>query len=113
LVVAGLELVYGIRYLTEGGARAVVVVSNWAWAALFAGFAVLLWRRCGLRWTGITVCVWLAAVGLAAGIYFLTKSFPQGVGPAWAVAGLFAVLAVLLWRRGRQHAAVGDSRRTE
>lgn len=103
--VAGLELVHGINYLTKGGTHAVVVVADWAWAALFAGVAVVLWRRSGLRWMGITFCAWLAAVGLAAGIFYLTEGFTEGVGPAWAAAGLFVVFAVVLWRRGRQHPA--------
>lgn len=99
-VLAVVGLVYGIIYLTQGWTGG--VVSNWAWATLFAGFAGVLWRRGGLRWTGITVCAVLAVVALVGGIIYLTEGFTKGVVPSWAGAALFAVFAVVLWRRGRR-----------
>jgi hypothetical protein len=44
-VLTAVSLVYGIVYLTEGSAGP--GGSNLAWAALFAGSTVLLWRRGG------------------------------------------------------------------
>jgi hypothetical protein len=101
-------LVYGIIDLTEGWIRG--TVSGWAWAALFGGFAGVLWRHGGLRWTGITVCAVLALVALGAGIIYLTEGFTQGVAPSWAGAALFAVFAVVLWRRGlREHSTSAEN----
>ena len=93
-------IVYGIIDLTEGWTRG--TAAEWAWAALFGGFAAVLWRRGGLRWTGITVCAVLAVAALVAGIFYLREGFTDGVGPTWAVAALFAGFAVLLWRRERR-----------
>ncbi|MGH3056312.1 MAG: hypothetical protein ACRDL7_15165 [Gaiellaceae bacterium] len=93
-------LVYGTIYLTEGWTPG--VVSNWAWATLFAGFAGVLLRRGGLRWTAITVCAVIAVVALVGGIIYLTRGFTMGVVPAWAAAALFAVFAGVLSRRGQR-----------
>lgn len=100
---AVLGLVYGIIDLTEGWTNG--AVSEWAWAALFGGFAGVLWRRGGLRWTGITVCAVLAVGTLVLGIMYLARGFNQGVAPSWAVGALFAVFVVVLWRRGRHSPA--------
>lgn len=99
-VLAVVGLVFGIIDLTEGWAKG--AASGWAWAALFGGFAGVLWRRGGPRWTGITVCAVLAVVALVAGIFYLTEGFTNGVATSWAVAALFAALAVVLWRRERR-----------
>jgi uncharacterized membrane protein YfcA len=102
LAVAGLEFIYGVNYLSKGGTGPhLEVVANWALAALFVSFALVLWRRGGVRWIGITVCAWLAVVGLAVGIVYLTGRFTEGVPWSWAAAVLFAALAAALWRRGR------------
>jgi hypothetical protein len=78
LVVAGLELFHGINYLNDGGTHAVVVAA------------------------GITVCMWLAAVGLAFTIWYLVGGFTEGVPWSSAAALFFAALAVALWSRGRR-----------
>ena len=51
--IAGISLVYGIVYLTEGQGATRGVVSNLGWAALFGLSAVLLWRRVGWRRSGL------------------------------------------------------------
>ena len=102
-VLAVSELVSGIIFLTEGLPKE--VAASWASAVLFASFAGLLWRRGGLRWTGITVCAVLALVGFVAGIFYLGEGFTKGVVSTWAGAALLAVFAAVLWRRGRHSAA--------
>lgn len=99
-VLAVIGLVFGIIDLTEGWAKG--AASGWAWAVLFGGFAGVLWRRGGLRWTGITVFAVLALAALVAGIFYLTEGFTNGAALTWAVAALFASLAVVLWRQGRR-----------
>lgn len=96
-------LVGGIMFLTEGLPKE--AASNWSFATLFAGFAGVLWRRGGLRWTGITVGAVLAVVGLVAGIFYLTEGLTKGVVWSWTGAALFAVFAGVLWRLGRHSPA--------
>ena len=93
-------LVFGIIDLTEGWAKG--TASEWAWAALFGGLAGVLWRRGGLRWAGITVFAVLALAALVAGIFYFTEGFTDGVASTWALAAVFAGLAVVLWWRGRR-----------
>jgi hypothetical protein len=50
-VLAGVSLIYGVIYLTEG--RLGHGGSNLAFAGLFGVSAVLLWRRAGWRRTGL------------------------------------------------------------
>jgi hypothetical protein len=52
-----------------------------------------------LRWTGVTVCAVLAVFGLVYAVIDVTKDWAGGFGRNLAVAGLFGVSAVLLWRR--------------
>ena len=89
----------GSIHPAEQGGKA--AVANWGLAGLFAGFAALLWRRAGLRWTVIAVCVIVAIVGLVAGILYFREGSAQGVKLSWAGAASFTGVAVALLRRGR------------
>ena len=51
------------------------------------------------RQTGITVCAVLAVVSLVYAVIGLTEDWVRGFGSTLALAGLFGVSAVLLWRR--------------
>lgn len=98
-VLAVVELVNGIgRHSTGSPSR------TGRWLPCSPASLVCCYVAVGFDGSG-SWSAWLAAVGLATGIVYLTDGFTQGVGPAWAAAGLFVVVAVLLCRRGRKQSA--------
>jgi hypothetical protein len=72
-VVAVFSLVYGVVYLTEGwygGAG-----SSLAWAALFGGATVLLWRRGGWR---LAFKILAVVLGLVVVLYIVLVELKSG-----------------------------------
>lgn len=72
-VLAMVTLVYGIVYLTEGWAGG--GGSNLAWAALFGGSTLLLWRRGGWR---LAFKILAVVVGLVVVLYIVAVELHSG-----------------------------------